>query len=197
METQKHRPPLIRRAAARISPAAHPAFGHLFPAGAKECVDLCDTTSAGMKSRFFPPSCSPFSTSKIGQPAFRSQTRVVNSLSERSNEDKDFGSPHSKQANSLDRVFQPLASHAKVIPENYSNRVASGTPLRLADNSGWISYCSIGKQKMKTLCKRKKTKQRCKKLNLQKFGEIATHKCGKCDRLACSKKVLCKAKKVS
>ncbi len=49
---------------------------------------------------------------------------------------------------------------------------------------------------MKTLCKQKKSKNKCKKRNLERFELIATHQCKKCDRLACSKKALCKAKKL-
>lgn len=47
---------------------------------------------------------------------------------------------------------------------------------------------------MKTLCKQKCKKVRCKKRNFDRFEVIATHQCSKCDRLACSKKALCKAK---
>jgi hypothetical protein len=47
---------------------------------------------------------------------------------------------------------------------------------------------------MKTLCKLKCKKKKCKKRNFEKFEVIATFQCKKCDRLACSKKALCKAK---
>ncbi len=50
---------------------------------------------------------------------------------------------------------------------------------------------------MKTLCKQKSKKQKCKKRNFDRFELIATHQCKTCDRLACSKKALCKAKKVN
>ena len=50
---------------------------------------------------------------------------------------------------------------------------------------------------MKTLCKIKCKKKKCKKRNLAKFADIATHQCKKCDRLACSKNALCKSRKLS
>lgn len=95
-------------------------------------------------------------------------------------------------------IASPLvffASHARVI---HQSGVESMWPIRPSvPNFQPPVRIFQWNQRMKTLCKLKKSKLKCKKRNFEKFAEIATHQCSKCDRFACSKKALCKAKKLT